>query len=78
MTGIRLPKYPKSEPEDLTPAQARVVQMMANGRIRKEIAFDLKLKLRTVNFHIERAYARLHARTEAHLAMIALRRGLIH
>jgi DNA-binding CsgD family transcriptional regulator len=51
----------------LTPAENRVVAMLAEGFGQREIAAELHITLRTVRWHIEQARDRTGATNVAHL-----------
>jgi DNA-binding CsgD family transcriptional regulator len=53
---------------DLTPAEQRVVELAAEGLANKEIARHLFVTVRTVEFHLKHAYAKLGVRSRAQLA----------
>jgi DNA-binding CsgD family transcriptional regulator len=59
----------------LTPAELRVLLLVAKGRSRTEVARDLGLSLHTVSHELSTAYAKLGA-TTAIEAFIAL--GWLH
>lgn len=52
----------------LTPAEARVVELLANGATNKEAARLLGISPRTVETHLQAAYNKLGIRTRAELA----------
>jgi len=57
----------------LTPTEARVARLAADGRTNREIATDLFINLRTVETNLSRAYAKLGIRSRAQLfAALAL------
>lgn len=64
-------------PLDLTPREYEVLALLAHGLPNKQIAHQLGVSARTVNFHLDNLYSKLgvNSRTEAVLA--ALRQGLI-
>jgi DNA-binding NarL/FixJ family response regulator len=53
---------------ELTPAERRVVELAADGLANKEIAHELFITVRTVEFHLKHAYAKLGIRSRAQLA----------
>lgn len=65
------------EREDLTARQAEILQLIAEGRLSKEIAHSLGISLKTVEFHRTRLMARLGARSAAELVRLAVEGGLI-
>jgi DNA-binding NarL/FixJ family response regulator len=53
---------------DLTPSEARVVELAADGLPNKEIASRLFVTVHTVELHLSRAYTKLGVRSRAQLA----------
>ena len=64
----------RSEP--LTPRQREVLQLIAEGRVAKEIAGTLRVSVRTVEFHKAAIMSRLEIRTTAELTRYAIAHGL--
>jgi DNA-binding NarL/FixJ family response regulator len=62
---------------ELTPRKREVLQMLAEGKSMKEIAFILDVKLRTVQFHKYRIMEELGIRTNAEIVQYAMRHGMI-
>jgi LuxR family maltose regulon positive regulatory protein len=60
-----------------TPAELRVLVLLAKGLTRQEIATQLYLTVPTVKSHIQRLYRRLGARDRAEALVIAAERGLL-
>jgi len=73
---IRDPNW-SSHPERLTDRQREVLQMLAEGRSMKEIAFTLDITYRTVLFHKSRIMEELGIRTNAELFQYAMNHNLI-
>jgi len=74
-------QFPKSNLADakfgeITPRQREIWQLLAEGRTPKEIAYMIRLSVRTVEFHKYRLMKRLGIRSNAELAAIAIRHGL--
>ena len=68
----------KSSPlEQLTPRQREILQLIAEGESTKEIAFTLKLSVKTVETHRAQLMERLEIYDVAGLVRYALRVGLI-
>ena len=63
--------------ETLTNRQREVLQLLAEGRSMKEVAYVLKLTPRTVAFHKYQIMARLRIKTNAELIQYALREHVI-
>lgn len=66
----------KSESSTLTPREREVLQLTAEGKSTKEIAFELKLSVKTVETHRQRIMDKLDIRTVAGLTKYAIREGL--
>ena len=49
--------------EELTKREMEIVELMANGRIRREIATDLFISPNTVDSHLNKIYQKLHVST---------------
>ena len=62
---------------ELTARQREVLQMLAEGKSMKEIAFILDVKLRTVQFHKYRIMEELGIKTNAEIVQYAIRHGMI-
>jgi DNA-binding NarL/FixJ family response regulator len=63
--------------EKLTNRQREVLQLLAEGRSMKEVAYILKLTPRTVAFHKYKIMERLRLRTNAELVQYAIREHFI-
>jgi DNA-binding NarL/FixJ family response regulator len=63
--------------EALTPAEIRVLRLIAEGEANKEIAAKLSLSEGTIKGQIRNIMAKLAAKDRTHAAMIALKRGII-
>lgn len=71
-------KEPKSEGvKTLTPRMREIVQLIAEGRSTKEIAFLLNLSVKTIETHRMHLMARLDLHDVAGVVRYALRTGLI-
>ena len=64
-------------PEPLTPRQREVLKRIAEGRSTKEIAYELKLSVKTVESHRAQIMERLGIRDVAGLVRYAMRAGLV-
>jgi DNA-binding NarL/FixJ family response regulator len=62
---------------ELTPRQREVLQLIAEGRIAKEIAAVLNISVKTVEFHKTSISQALGLRTTAELTRYALERGIV-
>ena len=63
--------------EKLTNRQREVLQLLAEGRSMKEVAYILKLTPRTVAFHKYKIMERLRVRTNSELVQYAIREHII-
>ena len=63
--------------DELTPRQREVLQLVAEGRTRKEIASVLNISVKTVEFHKAGIMNELKLRTSAQLIRYALDHGLL-
>jgi DNA-binding NarL/FixJ family response regulator len=62
---------------ELTNRQREVLQLLAEGRSMKEVAYILKLTPRTVAFHKYKIMERLRVRTNSELVQYAIREHII-
>lgn len=63
--------------EKLTNRQREVLQLLAEGKSMKEVAYTLKLTPRTVAFHKYKIMERLRIRTNADLVQYAIREHIV-
>ena len=63
--------------KELTPRQREVVQLFAEGRPIKEIAWHLGLSEKTVEFHKHHIMESFNLKSNAELVLFALKLGLI-
>jgi DNA-binding NarL/FixJ family response regulator len=63
--------------EELTPRQREIVQLIAEGKSTKEIAFLLKISVKTVEAHRAQLMERLDIHDVAGLVRYAMRVGLV-
>jgi DNA-binding CsgD family transcriptional regulator len=68
--GLRRP----SVSEGLTPAQERVVELVASGMSNREIASTLYMSVRTVESHLTKAYRELGVKSRSQLSAAMARR----
>lgn len=73
---IRDPKS-LSRPKHLTDRQLEVLQMLAEGRSMKEIAYILEISFRTVRFHKYRIMEELKVGSIAELVQYAIKNSII-
>ena len=70
-------KVPKREGRRLTPRQREVLQLLAEGRIMKQIALELGLSTRTVAHHKYKLMREQGIESNAELIQLAIEEGLI-
>lgn len=63
--------------DQLTPAEIRVLRLIARGNANKEIAAALSLSEETVKGQVRSILSKLGAKDRTHAAMIGLKRGVI-
>ena len=63
--------------ETLTPAEVRVLRLIAAGNANKEIADQLSISEETVKGQVRNILSKLGAKDRTHAAMIGLKRGII-
>ena len=63
--------------EALTPAEVRVLRLIAEGKANKEIAAQLSVSEETVKGQVRNILSKLGANDRTHAAMIGLKRGII-
>jgi DNA-binding NarL/FixJ family response regulator len=61
----------------LTPAEIRVLRMIAEGNANKEIAEQLSVSVDTIKGQVRNILSKLSANDRTHAAMIGLKRGII-
>ena len=66
-----------NRPRELTPRQREILQMLAEGRSMKEIAYVLQITHRTVRFHKARIMEELGITTNSELVKYAMKQGII-
>jgi DNA-binding NarL/FixJ family response regulator len=77
--GAETPSFlrqPKRLSADLTSRQREVLQLVAEGRVRKEIAQILGVSVKTVEFHKQKITEKLGIHTDAGLTAYAIRHGI--
>jgi DNA-binding NarL/FixJ family response regulator len=63
--------------ESLTPAEVRVLRLIAEGNANKEIAAQLSISEETVKGQVRNILSKLGAHDRTHAAMIGIKRGII-
>ena len=66
-----------NRPRELTGRQREILQMLAEGRSMKEIAYILQITHRTVRFHKAQIMEELGISTTPELVKYALKQGII-
>jgi DNA-binding NarL/FixJ family response regulator len=66
-----------STDDALTPAEIRVLRLIAEGNANKEIATQLSISEETVKGQVRNILSKLGANDRAHAAMIGVKRGII-
>ena len=61
----------------LTPAEIRVLRLIAEGNANKEIAAEFSVSEETVKGQVRNILSKLGANDRTHAAMIGLKRGII-
>jgi DNA-binding NarL/FixJ family response regulator len=69
-------RQPRKFSADLTSRQREVLQLVAEGRVRKEIAQILGVSVKTVEFHKQKITEKLDLHTDAALTAYAIRQGI--
>jgi DNA-binding NarL/FixJ family response regulator len=65
------------ETSELTDRQREILQLIVEGRANKEIAEQLKLSIKTVEFHRAKIMAKLGAHSAAELTRLAMQQGIL-
>ncbi len=77
--GTEIPAFLRRQKKlspDLTPRQREVLQLVAEGRVRKEIAQILGVSIKTVEFHKQKIAEKLGIHSDAALTAYAIRHGI--
>jgi DNA-binding NarL/FixJ family response regulator len=75
--AAEVPSRPVALPERLTPREATVLRLLAQGRTNREIAAELRVAVGTVKVHIEHILAKLSVSDRTQAAVRALELGLL-
>lgn len=75
--GVFLTRAAHLPTDGLTPRQREVVQLLAEGRLMKEVADILGVTLRTIAFHKYSIMKQLGVKSSAELVQYAVQHGLI-
>jgi two-component system, NarL family, nitrate/nitrite response regulator NarL len=74
---LRPRPVPAAQAEGLTPREAEVLALLAEGLSNKAIAARLGVAERTAKFHVESILGKLGAETRSEAIVLAARRGLV-
>jgi len=74
---LRAPAAPADGPDALTPREAEVLALLAEGSSNKAIAARLGVSEHTAKFHVNAILGKLGAATRAEAIVLAARRGLV-
>jgi DNA-binding NarL/FixJ family response regulator len=72
-----LANRPDGSRSSLSPREREVVQLIAEGRLNKQIGYSLEISIKTVETHRASAMHKLHLRTTADLVRYAVRNHLV-
>ncbi|MCA1842583.1 MAG: LuxR C-terminal-related transcriptional regulator, partial [Actinobacteria bacterium] len=72
--GVRAPRRKRRNPTSLTPAEERVADVVAGGLTNKEVAQQLFVSIRAVEFHLGNVYTKLGISSRRQLAAALERR----
>jgi DNA-binding NarL/FixJ family response regulator len=75
--GVFLTRAAKVPTDALTPRQREVIQLLAEGRLMKEVADILGVTLRTIAFHKYSIMKQLGVQSSAQLVQYAVHHGLV-
>ena len=62
---------------DLTLRELKILQLIANGKLSKEIAAALSISEHTVHDHIKHIYAKMHVHSRGEAVRVGKEEGLI-
>lgn len=74
-SGIRVPR--QTLPAGLTPREAEILTLVAQGRSNREIAATLTLSEKTVRNHVEHTYAKISVANRVGASLFAIDHGFI-
>lgn len=73
----RAVKWPSRVPDNLTTRERAVLEALTSGARNREIAGELGTSVRTVKFHVENIFQKLHVHTRTQAASVAIELGLV-
>jgi len=62
---------------ELTPHEIRILKLLVEGHNYKTAAFELKVSVNTISFHVRHIYEKLQVHSKSEAVAIALRKSLI-
>ena len=68
--------YKMSSLTDLTPRELEILQLVVAGKTNKEIAHEVLISKKTVEFHLGHIYTKVGVRTRLMVGIWALQRGI--
>jgi DNA-binding CsgD family transcriptional regulator len=71
-TGERVPKRTVGTRTDLTPREAQIAQLVAQGATNPEIAAQLFISPGTVEYHLGKVFTKLGVKSRTQLAKLVL------
>lgn len=77
-TGPRERKQERRRPEDLTPREQEILQLIWSGLRNREIAARLKISVKTVEAHRATMMKKVRVTNTAQLLKAAIQEGMIH
>lgn len=63
--------------QDLTPRELEVLQLILSGKSNKEIAREVFISKKTVEFHLDNIYSKIGTRSRLAAGLWAIRQGLL-
>lgn len=75
--GVKLTRKPRSRASTLTPREVQVLQYIARGMSRKEIASTMSLSFKTIECHCANLMSKLEIHDRVELTRFAIREGLV-
>lgn len=61
---------------DLTPREMEILRLVITGRTNKEIAREIFISKKTVEFHLDNIYSKIGMRTRVMVGIWAIQNGL--
>lgn len=70
-----MPAYGDRGVNELTQTERRIMALVADGRTNQEIADDLRVRPKTVEWNLTKIYRKLNVRSRTELAVMVVRTG---